>query len=465
MIKSMMFAAMACLAVHAGLAAGWSDDLDEAKRRAAESNKKILVVFSGSDWCGWCKRLDAEVLSKPEFIEAASRKYELVIVDSPRNKSILSEQARRRNPEIVKQYGVHGYPTSMLLDAKGNEIGRSPGFVRGGPSAYLKKIESLKNAPQPAAPRPDAARPTKRPSGATPQGPTPEVPNHCECGPECWEKLLCPCCKRNNGACCRKTVGKEVVDEPKAKEKPTEAAGLISRQVASWTVCTDDAELSGKVDETAAFLEEILRHFDAETSGYYRTMKSGYDGIWVHRDTEQRGKRRRMHKGKCYLNLFAQDSLRGKSWCLFFCDGFLSACEKEPRPDKEREAMLLYVGYRVARKMGVAGTDELFKSVAEEPTGMLRVLHELCQANEAAIRRYYLAKIQLLETDRVGPSLSLSDMAEMFSAAVGKDVFDIFTDHGVKVRKDLVTPKLKGVAGEGLGDADRGAAAAAGEGR
>ena len=413
----------------AGLPSGWTDDFAAAKTRAAAEGKKILLVFSGSDWCGWGVKFDKETLSEGEFVKAAAKNFELVMIDSPKDKSKLSATARTQNPKLVAQYNVRGYPHYVVTDAAGGEIARGAGYVKGGPKAFLSKLEQM-------------SRGAGAPKSAATKG--------CNCGPECWEKLLCNCCKKNKGRCCRKTesVRREVVAAERQEVKSEAAAGLTCRQVACWTVCTEDPELSGKVDEVASFLEEILKAFDEETSGYYRTMQSYYDGILVHRNQELRGKRDRFIKGKCHLNLYEPESLRDRSWCGLFCGGFLPRCKKEPLPDREREAMLLYVGARVTKKMGINGGDHQLARFAQESNGMGRVLHELCSTNNAAVRRYYAAKVRLFETDRFGPFLSLSDMAEVFSAAAGCDAFAVFRKYGKRVRKEDVTPKLRGFADE-----------------
>ena len=72
----------------------WTENLDEALARAKESGRLVLVDFSGSDWCGWCRKLDQEVFSTPEFLAEATNKYELVFIDTPNDKNLLSEIGR-----------------------------------------------------------------------------------------------------------------------------------------------------------------------------------------------------------------------------------------------------------------------------------------------------------------------------------------------------------------------------------
>ena len=121
--------------------AGWIDDYDTALKRAADEKRLIVANFSGSDWCGWCKRLDAEVFNTDEFRKDATNRYILLMVDSPRDKSLLSQKAREQNPKLVEKYEIRGFPTVLILDAKGKTIDQL-GYRRGGPKNYLKALET-----------------------------------------------------------------------------------------------------------------------------------------------------------------------------------------------------------------------------------------------------------------------------------------------------------------------------------
>ena len=127
--------------------AGWTDDYDAALKKAAAERKLVLADFSGSDWCGWCKRLDREVFDTDEFRTRAARDFVLLMVDSPNDKSLLSEGAAKRNPELVKKYRVSGFPTVLILDEKG-EVMAKTGYAEGGPAKYLDSLaEMVKEAP------------------------------------------------------------------------------------------------------------------------------------------------------------------------------------------------------------------------------------------------------------------------------------------------------------------------------
>ena len=122
--------------------AGWLTDMKEAKARAKSDQKLILVDFTGSDWCGWCIKLDREVFSKPEFKEYAEKNLVLLEVDFPRRKEQSATQ-KAHNMELAEQYGVQGFPTIIVLNGDGKKVGEL-GYMPGGPSAFLAELDKLR---------------------------------------------------------------------------------------------------------------------------------------------------------------------------------------------------------------------------------------------------------------------------------------------------------------------------------
>ncbi|MHC4942336.1 MAG: thioredoxin fold domain-containing protein [Planctomycetota bacterium] len=118
----------------------WETDFDHSLALAQKSGKDLLVDFSGSDWCGWCKRLDGEVFSKDAFIKEATKKFVLVVLDFPRNKPAPNPE---RNQELMKKYGVQSFPTVFLMDNTGKPYART-GYMEGGPDPYLAHLDGLK---------------------------------------------------------------------------------------------------------------------------------------------------------------------------------------------------------------------------------------------------------------------------------------------------------------------------------
>ncbi len=119
---------------------GWLTDLDAAKKQAAAEKKDILIDFTGSDWCGWCIKLDKEVFSTPEF--KAQKDFVLVSLDFPRKKEIPAE-AKAKNEALMQKWGVQGFPTIILTNAAGEAYAQT-GYQDGGPVKYLAHLAELR---------------------------------------------------------------------------------------------------------------------------------------------------------------------------------------------------------------------------------------------------------------------------------------------------------------------------------
>ncbi len=118
--------------VSLGLAAkpGWTEAFPQAQTQAASEKKHLLLDFTGSDWCGWCIKIDKEVFSKPDFKAFAEKNLVLVELDFPKAKP-QSAEVKAQNEALGKKFKVNGYPTLVLLDASGKEVKRWEGFEAG----------------------------------------------------------------------------------------------------------------------------------------------------------------------------------------------------------------------------------------------------------------------------------------------------------------------------------------------
>ncbi|HEX4350972.1 MAG TPA: thioredoxin fold domain-containing protein [Verrucomicrobiae bacterium] len=120
----------------------WRSDLPGALRQALSENKQVLLDFTGSDWCPWCIKFDQDVLSTARFGDYAGRNLELVKVDFPHHTPLPADQ-QRANDALARQFGVDGYPTYVLLNSAGREIGRQVGYLAGGPNAFVAELEKF----------------------------------------------------------------------------------------------------------------------------------------------------------------------------------------------------------------------------------------------------------------------------------------------------------------------------------
>jgi protein disulfide-isomerase len=121
-----------------GRAFEWRTDLPAAAADARANQRLLLLNFSGSDWCGWCKRLDAEVFSQPAFQEYAASNLVSVLVDFPR-RTKLDEALKAQNERLMRHFKVEGFPTILLFNSEGDLVGQL-GYQPGGPEAFIQAI-------------------------------------------------------------------------------------------------------------------------------------------------------------------------------------------------------------------------------------------------------------------------------------------------------------------------------------
>ena len=120
----------------------WETNVTKALEISNETKKPLLLFFTGSDWCGWCIRLQKEVLKTPEFAIWAKENVVLVELDYPR-KEVQTPEIKKQNNELQQIFGIQGFPTIILVngtskDGKVNFEGLgSTGYVAGGPAAWL----------------------------------------------------------------------------------------------------------------------------------------------------------------------------------------------------------------------------------------------------------------------------------------------------------------------------------------
>lgn len=136
------FVALALIGATAGEAVNWLTDLPKAQTQAKTEKKLVMLDFTGSDWCGWCIKLNKEVFSQPEFAEYAKKNLVCVEVDFP-NKKKLSPEQKKANDALAAKYKIEGYPTIIVLDSEGKKVGEL-GYMKGGPKAFIAELEKLK---------------------------------------------------------------------------------------------------------------------------------------------------------------------------------------------------------------------------------------------------------------------------------------------------------------------------------
>ena len=127
-----------------GHAQNWITSLDDAKNQAAKENKNILLVFSGSDWCAPCMKLEKVVWKSEAFKQEADDKWVLLRADFPKKKgNQLSAELTTSNKKLAEKYNKGGsFPLVVVLDKTGKVIGMT-GFKNVSAEEYITIINAL----------------------------------------------------------------------------------------------------------------------------------------------------------------------------------------------------------------------------------------------------------------------------------------------------------------------------------
>jgi thioredoxin-related protein len=144
---SLVLGTLAVLSAPAATTGGdnWIADFDAAVEVARKEGKDLFVDFTGSDWCGWCKRLDAEVFSHDAFLEPVRKDFVLVALDFPSSEEVKAKVPDpARNEELKEKYGIQGFPTILLMNADG-EVYAQTGYREGGPEKYVEHLDEIRS--------------------------------------------------------------------------------------------------------------------------------------------------------------------------------------------------------------------------------------------------------------------------------------------------------------------------------
>ncbi|MCY2929176.1 MAG: thioredoxin family protein [Planctomycetota bacterium] len=125
-------------------ASEWLMSIPDATAAATKTSRLILADFTGSDWCGWCMKLKAEVFDTPEFKEWAGKNVVLLEVDFPRAKK-QDDATKKQNKELATKLGVRGFPTIHFLKADGTSVGQM-GYQEGGPKPWIEAAQKILDA-------------------------------------------------------------------------------------------------------------------------------------------------------------------------------------------------------------------------------------------------------------------------------------------------------------------------------
>ena len=122
---------------------GWLVSVQEAYTLSEKTGKPIMANFTGSDWCGWCKKLTADVFVHQEFKDWAAKNVILLELDYPRRTQLPAEIVEQ-NAGMQQAFGVGGYPTIWLFKMKKEK--EQFNIIPYGRTGYAKSVDEFINA-------------------------------------------------------------------------------------------------------------------------------------------------------------------------------------------------------------------------------------------------------------------------------------------------------------------------------
>ncbi|WP_396173506.1 thioredoxin family protein [Flavobacterium sp.] len=122
----------------------WQTNFDDAKALAIKENKNIILVFSGSDWCAPCIKLEKTVWMSDAFQKEATKSWVTYKADFPKKKANqLAPELTEQNKKLAEKYNSGGsFPLVVLLDKNGKVLGMT-GFKNISAEEYVAMLKKM----------------------------------------------------------------------------------------------------------------------------------------------------------------------------------------------------------------------------------------------------------------------------------------------------------------------------------
>ena len=104
---------------------------DAGLAEASKSGHPLLVdVYT--DWCGWCKRMDRDVYSRPELIDYLDHNWVVVRINAEADTPAHYQGRTTTESAIAAAFGINSYPTTVMLKPTGDHLVNVPGYLPAG---------------------------------------------------------------------------------------------------------------------------------------------------------------------------------------------------------------------------------------------------------------------------------------------------------------------------------------------
>jgi protein disulfide-isomerase len=127
-----------------GAGVNWKTNYEQAVAESKASSKPLVLFFTGSDWCGWCNRLDEEAFDTAEFADGTRDKFIFVKLDYPLY-SQQDPQLKTQNQQLKQKFNIRSYPTVIIWDAQSNQQIGQTGYRPGGGKQYAAHLSQMLN--------------------------------------------------------------------------------------------------------------------------------------------------------------------------------------------------------------------------------------------------------------------------------------------------------------------------------
>ena len=144
MKKVFLFFIITCLTLTSLSAQEWQSDMDSAQQVAQETDRPIVLVFQGSDWCAPCIKLDREIFQSEEFTLYAKDHFVMLQADFPKKKkNALPPEMAAKNNALAEQFNKRGiFPFVVVMDKDLNVLGET-GYYKASPADYILEIDGF----------------------------------------------------------------------------------------------------------------------------------------------------------------------------------------------------------------------------------------------------------------------------------------------------------------------------------
>ncbi|MCC6652108.1 MAG: thioredoxin fold domain-containing protein [Candidatus Eisenbacteria bacterium] len=102
----------------------WDEGIQKAR-----AQKRPMVVDVYTDWCGWCKRMDADVYARKDVSEYLAARFVSVKLNAESSQTVHWDDRPMTSRSLAGNFKVTGYPTTVFLNAQGERLANVPGYI------------------------------------------------------------------------------------------------------------------------------------------------------------------------------------------------------------------------------------------------------------------------------------------------------------------------------------------------